>query len=60
MDQALKLTRASKKKLNDSLADAKKRKSPVVTATHLLAQLLDEPKGALKEAWVNLCLSLMP
>lgn len=49
MDQALKLTRASKSKLNDSLADAKKRKSPVVTATHLLAQLLDEPKGALKE-----------
>ena len=49
MDQALNLTRASKKKLKDSLLDAKKRKSPVVTASHLLAQLLDEPKGALKE-----------
>ncbi|MAD61935.1 MAG: type VI secretion system ATPase TssH [Myxococcales bacterium] len=49
MEQSLNLTRASKKKLSDSLLDAKKRKSPVVTASHLLAQLLDEPKGALKE-----------
>ena len=54
MDQALKLTRASQKKLSDSLADAKKRKSPEVSALHLLAQLLDEPKGALKETLAQL------
>jgi ATP-dependent Clp protease ATP-binding subunit ClpB len=49
MNAQPKLTRASQEKLTASLTDAKNRKSPEVKALHLLAQMLDNPKGALKD-----------
>ena len=49
MSQEIKLTRASQEALNASLKEAKRRKSPEVSAAQLLAQLIESPSGALKD-----------
>ena len=58
MSQEPTLTRASQEKLSDSLKDAKRRKSPEVSALHLLAQLLESPVGALGETLKTLPVEL--